>query len=70
MRERLPNIWAIAAECDIRKMLCGDLAMIRWERGIETGMYLQHRQTTPDLFSVFFCSIYSYQSILYPREGY
>lgn len=32
MRERLPNIWDIATECDIGKTLCGDLGMIRWER--------------------------------------
>lgn len=70
MRERLPNIWAIATEYDIRKILCGDLAMIRWERGIEIGMYLQHSQTATGLFSVFFCFIYSCQNILYPSEGY
>jgi hypothetical protein len=42
MRERLPNIWDIATECDIGKILCGDLGMIRWERAIEIGMCLQH----------------------------
>lgn len=64
MRERLPNIWDIATECDIRKIPFGDLAMIRWERGIEIGMYLQQPQTA-QICLVYFSVLFTVTRIVY-----
>lgn len=64
MRERLPNIWAIATEYDIRKIVCGDLAMIRWERRIEIGMCL-HIPRQPRVCSVYFSVLFTVARIFY-----
>lgn len=71
MSGRLPNIGNIATERDIRKIRCGDGAMIKCVNGVEAEMCLEHLHRWLWIYLMCFSVLFAIAgSTQYPTEDH